>query len=381
MFWHLFHYRIKRLAKDRTVFFWTALFSIVLGTLFFVAFYHAQNDEDANFSAVPTAVYETGTYENEAAFDSFLEEMSTGTDAYLKLIYVDSEAEGEKLLKGDEVAGILQIDKKITLKVSESGFQQTILKKVLDAYLQTENVYLDTASNHPEMMEKVSEILSEQTDYTRNVSFGGKSLNSFITYFYALLAMCMLYGSLFASINASEIMPDSDEIAARRLVAPTHKMFVVLADFLSALTLQMVIYVIVIFYLKVLLGVELGTSWGNLLLIGLAGGMTGVGYGYFVGTVFRCEWKIKDAIIMSGVLTSCFFSGLTVADIKAMMLLYIPLFNKINPATLISDAYYYICIYDNTKEFVRCITTLFAIAVVFCIGSYFALRRRKYASI
>ena len=38
MFWQLYQYRLKRLVNDKVQLFWTAMFPIVLGTFFYLAF-------------------------------------------------------------------------------------------------------------------------------------------------------------------------------------------------------------------------------------------------------------------------------------------------------------------------------------------------------
>lgn len=55
MFWHVFVYRLKCLVRDRELVFWTLIFSILLGTLFYVAFGHL-TAESARFQPIKVAV-------------------------------------------------------------------------------------------------------------------------------------------------------------------------------------------------------------------------------------------------------------------------------------------------------------------------------------
>jgi len=381
LFFHLYKYRLKQLLKDRSVIFWTAMFPIILGTFFYVALYHASDSQDNSFKAVPVAVYDSGSYKNEKEFQAFLKEVTSKEANYLKITTVSGKSQGENLLKKGKVEGFITADSKISLQVTSSDFNTSILKNILDHYLQTENMYEDAAMNHPQILADLSGLLAQNQNYTKNVSFGGKSLNNMIGYFYSLLAMSMLYGSIFSFINALQIQPGTNEIAARRLITPTHKMLIVLSDFCSALTLQMGIYLVVMLYLTKILGVDFGGTPLTLFVAGLAGNMAGSGWGYFVAIVIKGSEKMKMALNMMLTLFSSFLSGLMVGNMKPLLMTYAPWVNKINPATLISDAFYYICIYGNKAEYVRCIATLFSISAFFCIAAYFSLRRKTYASI
>lgn len=381
MFGHLYYFRLKRLCKARSVVFWTAIFPILLGTMFFFALYNATSSSEESFSPIPTAVYNTGNYPYNEAFTTFVKDVSGKDNHYITIRYVNSRQEGAELVKQGKVDGLITADNKISLTVAENGFNQTILKALLDTYQQTEDYYTDAAKHHPEAIALVQKAVQTASDYTKNVSFQGKNLNNNIGYFYSLLAMCVLYGSIFAQINAMEIQPDFDIKAARRLSAPTNPGLLVITDFLSALTIQIIIYMIVIFYLTKILGVDFGGNTTTLLITGIAGCTAGSGWGYFVGIVIKGSERIKSAVIISSVLFSSFLSGLMIGSMKVLLMERAPIVNFINPATLITDAFYYSGIFHNTAEFTRCILTLFIISAVLCLGSYVTIRRKRYARV
>ncbi len=58
-----------------------------------------------------------------------------------------------------------------------------------------------------------------------------------------------------------------------------------------------------------------------------------------------------------------------------------PLFNRINPAALISDALYYLNIYNDPAALRLRLILLFAFAAVMTLLAFLSLRRTRYESI
>lgn len=59
----------------------------------------------------------------------------------------------------------------------------------------------------------------------------------------------------------------------------------------------------------------------------------------------------------------------------------IPIVNKLNPASMITDGFYSLYYYDTLDRFVFNITSLLIFALIMITISYFSLRRQKYDSI
>ncbi|MNI95101.1 hypothetical protein D3C73_1533130 [compost metagenome] len=76
-----------------------------------------------------------------------------------------------------------------------------------------------------------------------------------------------------------------------------------------------------------------------------------------------------------------FFAGLMWIDIKYIVATKAPFFAYINPAHLISDAFYSLYYYDTYERFFVNIGLLAAISFVFYILVFLVVRRQKYASV
>ena len=55
MFFHLYKTRIKCLAKDKSLLFWSLFYPMILGTLFFASFGNSM-DLQENFKTIPVAL-------------------------------------------------------------------------------------------------------------------------------------------------------------------------------------------------------------------------------------------------------------------------------------------------------------------------------------
>ena len=60
---------------------------------------------------------------------------------------------------------------------------------------------------------------------------------------------------------------------------------------------------------------------------------------------------------------------------------HVPLLSYINPSALITDAFYFLYIFENHTRFFLILGLLFLLAAILCIISFLQLRREKYASV
>lgn len=68
----------------------------------------------------------------------------------------------------------------------------------------------------------------------------------------------------------------------------------------------------------------------------------------------------------------CFFSGLFINTIKNDVEQVCPIINRINPAVVLSDAFYALDIYDTYDRYFKNIIILLIFTAIFCIGGIFA---------
>lgn len=377
MLWNLYRYRLKRLVVNRTLIFWAAIFPIILGTFFGLCFSNI-SEKTEGMESMKIAVVDDGGNEDSKSVKSFFKTMEE--QGYVDIVTEDKSVAEKKLIK-NRIKGIIHISDKISLEINENGMYQTILKSVIESFVQGQDVIMDTVRRHPDKMNEAVKALYSETDYNKEKTIAKGNMDPFSNYYFALFAMTCLFGATFGMTNTMEIQANQTDVAIRRNVSPTRKMTAVFTDFLAAMTVQMVVFVVVFFYMNIVMGIEFGDNYSYIMLAGLVGNMTGISYGYFIGVLVKAGENIKNGIVSATVLFMCFMSGLMIGDMKKLVEANVPIINRINPAALISDAFYSICVVDGMSTYVRAIITLLILTVIFGTISVAMLRREKYADI
>lgn len=380
MFFQLFKYRLIVLLRSKDQLFWTLLFPILLGTMFFLAFNNIKTAEE--FKSIPIAVVKEQSTDTAESFQKMLEALDSDEDTqYFTIQYLALEEAQEQLNK-NEIDGILVLDDTVELLVKENGINQSILKNVVDNYLQMENMIIEIMQTHPEQMENIADLLETDQIFNKEITLSSNdAADNTLNYFYALIAMTCLYGAFFGLNNADCIQANLSTLGARRCCAPTHKMRSIIADFIAAVLLQFVEVLVLLFYLINVLKIDFGNQFLFIALTALVGSVIGVAYGTFIGAVVKAKEGVKIAILVGVTMLMCFLSGLMFGNMKDIIEHNIPILNRINPAVLISESLYSLNIYDTYTRFTQNMILMLIIAGLFCIGSYLATRREKYDSI
>ena len=101
----------------------------------------------------------------------------------------------------------------------------------------------------------------------------------------------------------------------------------------------------------------------------------------FVGSLGKMKEGAKIGIILGISMICSFLAGLMNSNMKDIVEKHAPFINRINPAALISDAFYCINVYDDTARYHRSLITLAAMSLVLVIVSFLLIRRERYDSI
>ena len=380
MFWHLYKYYFKASIRNKSAIFWCFAFPLILASLFYFGFGNLLNDSE-ELKAVPVAIVETKAAKGAEGFKQTAEELSKkGEDQLLKVQYT-SLKKAEKLLQEGKIDGFYSLGENVRLTVKENGINQTILKEVSDQYIQMNNMVRQTIKEHPEGMEKLVKAMSQNMVENQQISLGNEDANMMVQYFYALLAMVCLYGGFLGLQSALHAQANLSDIAARKAVSPAEKLKSTAADFLVGVTVQFLAFLVAIGYMWLVLKIDLGSQAGFILLAGFFGCFTGVSIGLFIGSIGRMSRDTKSGLNIGISMFFCFFSGLMVGNMKDIVEKHVPIFNRINPAALITDCFYNLNIYDDLSVYFRSCISLIIISVLLCLGSFFMMRRKKYASI
>ncbi len=369
-------YALLTKLRNPSIVFWPFLFPLALATLMYFAI--GQMDQ-ADFETVPAAVVveEGGTAGND--FLTFIDGMSETSD----LICAEKMTEEEALsaLEKGETEGIFYAGADVSLTVSGNGFPESILQSVLASYQSGKAALEDVSDLHPEGMQAALEKMEEYSTAVTQVSLGGTTIDGNAQIFYALIGMACLYGCFIGFGCALWLQANLTALAARRCVAPVHRLRLVLTEFGAGFLLHFVNMAVLLAYMRYILKLEFTGSFPEMTGVVLVGSMFGVSMGIFVGSLGRMGEGIKIGTLLGVSMSLSFLAGLMDGSIKDAVEQHIPVLNRINPAALISDALYCINVYDAPERFAGDMVILIIMSALMVAGAFLIVRRERYGSI
>ena len=376
MFLHNLKYEIKTGLRAKDLIFWLMIFPIVLGLFFKIAF-DGIYEKTTQFSTVPAAVVETK--ENEI-FHSVIDTIEDDHQPLLNVTYTDEENALE-LLKNGDVTGIIYVDEKLSVTVAGEGIEETILTSFVEQYTVQEKIIRDIIEKDPFKAEAVVSALSEERDILNETPLTDGNTDNFAQYFYNLIAMVALYGTLTGIHITIGNQANLSALGARKNCSPTPKSISLAASLIGRYLVQTVCMIICVTFIHFVLKIDLGDKLPLVYLTSIIGGTVGVSMGFFVGSIGNLKEELKVGVSVAFSMLLCFLSGLMVGNMKIIVAEYVPWLNSINPAAVISDSLYCLNIYNDYERFTVKIITMLITSAIFVLLGFVLSRRKKYASL
>ena len=393
MFIHNFKYSLKTLFRNKALIFWTFAFPIILGTFFNMAFSNIESSEKLDI--INIAIIKNDDFNNNEIFKTAFEELSdkNNDDRLFETRYT-TEEDAKKLLKDEEIVGYMKlVNDEPKLTFTTSGINETIFKYVSEEITQTSNIIKNLseeeikkemiAGNYNIDYESIYNSVMELTEED-NVRFNNVS-NSNLSYtmieFYTLIAMACLYGGILGAVAINQKLANMTSQGKRVSVSPTSKGKIVLSSVLASYITQLVGVALLFFYTIFVLKVDYGNKLGLDIALAMAGSLAGLSLGVAVATTIKSNDNVKTGIIIAITMLGCFLSGMMGITMKYIIDKNIPIINKLNPASMITDGFYSLYYYDTLDRYIFDIGSLLIFALILIAISYISLRRQKYDSI
>lgn len=393
MFIHNFKYAFKTLFKNRMLIFWTFAFPIILGTLFNMAFSNIENSEKLDI--INIAIINNDDFENNETFKTSFEELSdeNNEDRLFNTQYT-TEEKAKELLDNGEIVGYMKLkEDKPILTFATSGINETIFKYVTEEIEQTIDIIKNLSEtetqkqitsgnyniNYEEIYNKVIELAKEDKVKLKNIS--NSNLSYTMIEFYTLIAMTCLYGGMLSMVSINQTLANMSNKGKRIAVSPTKKGTIILSGLLASYIAQLIGLAILFVYTLFVLKVDYGDNTSLIILLAMIGSFAGLILGTFVGTLFKTNENAKTGILIALTMFWCYLSGMMGITMKYVVDKNVPIINKINPASMITDGLYSLYYYDTFDRYWFNIISLLIFAFVLMLISFFSLRRQKYDSI
>ena len=393
MFIHNFKYSLKTLFRNKALIFWTFAFPIILGTFFNMAFSNIESSEKLDI--INIAIIKNDDFNNNEIFKTAFEELSdkNNDDRLFETRYT-TEEEAKKLLEDEEIVGYMKlVNDEPKLTFTTSGINETIFKYVSEEITQTSNIikYLSEEEIKKEMIagnynidyesiyNRVIELTEEDNVRLNNVS--NSNLSYTMIEFYTLIAMACLYGGILGAVAINQNLANMTNQGKRVSVSPTSKGKIILSSVLASYITQLVGVALLFLYTIFVLKVDYGNKLGLDIALAMAGSLAGLSLGVAVATTIKSNDNVKTGIIIAITMLGCFLSGMMGITMKYIIDKNIPIINKLNPASMITDGFYSLYYYDTLDRYIFDIGSLLIFAFVLITVSYISLRRQKYDSI
>ncbi|MGX7124551.1 ABC transporter permease [Enterococcus viikkiensis] len=375
MFVRLFIYRLKVLLRNRSLLFWTFAFPIVLGLLFNLAF----GNLDDIFSLETSTVGIVTTDQSKAdQFEAVLKQVKNENEVVFKGKKL-SKKEAKAQLSDDKISGYFEIDaKKITLFVSKSGTQQTVLKELLNQYLQNTDKVENLMASGTAQPQAIEQALEQKNFVHDRNGQGNFNLKSF--YFFTLVGMTVMYGFMWGLRNANDQQANQSPEGMRLCLIPRNKLLVSFANMLASFFLFVAQVILILMFYRFVYQVEFGDHWNYILLVCGLGAFTAISFGTLIGNAFsKLDFQQKISIGISISMIMSFLAGMMGSQsIKYWIDVHVPLLGRINIVNLISESLYQLFYYQSLDSFYTNLIWLTSFGLLFVIVNYSFERKVQY---
>lgn len=406
---------LKVLIRDRDVLFWAIAFPLVLSTLFAMMF--ANLDESYELKPIPIVVIANEHYRNTESFKETIEALATAkeakedplldsagehqlqdrgsTSAILDPLYVPDEEAAIAALKEGSYTGFISIDAEgnplytmDSRRVDALGNpSQSIVKSILDYYLQDTHLILTLAKENPQLLANPSLIENLTKDsglsLTERISVTANPPSDSLRYMYAVLAFSTIMMSTIALVAIDMSLANTSPLGARRCLGGQSKIKLLLPTLAAAWVLGFLCVIIGFLYLRFVFGVSFGGKELAVIPTLAISVLCATFLGALIGSL-PVPTGIKSGSVALLSCTLSLFAGLfgpfsqTLGDTVAQEL---PWLSQCNPVRQVSEAFFSLYYYDGYEQLVQCLLSLLVFSLVFFFVSALILRRQRYASL
>ena len=387
MFYHNFKYSLKILLKNKSLIFWTFAFPILLETLFNMAFSNIEKSE--KLSIIDIAIINSDEFDNDKIFKETMQTLSddNNKNKIFNITYTDI-SKAKKMLLNEEITGYLKFNENnIDIIVNSSGINETILRSIVDEIEREKEVINTLVKKETEkgnidytaIYNKIALLLNNSNATLKDIS--NKNLSYTMIEYYTLVAMAVLYGALISMNVVNYKLANMNSVGKRTAVSKVGKGKLLLGSLLASYIVQMLSLLILLVYTIFVLKVDYGSDIIHVILLIAIGSLASLTLGLGVSTMLKTNENAKTGILIAITMLWSTLSGMMGITTKYVIDKNIPILNILNPANMITDAFYSLYYYDTLNRFYSNIISLLVFSLIMIIISYESLRRQKYDSI
>jgi ABC-2 type transport system permease protein len=126
------------------------------------------------------------------------------------------------------------------------------------------------------------------------------------------------------------------------------------------------------------LGIKFGGDIPMIYLTTVIASFFGTALGFFFGNLGSISLDKKESIMTGFIMAGCALSGLMLAELKVIIAENAPIINKINPAAVISDAFYCLNMFGAGERYLEKVIYMLAGSVILISLGLILGRRNHY---
>lgn len=382
----MFKYSIIKLFRNIGGLFWMFVFPLALMTAMHFAFssiYAYQNSIDP----MKTILITEGEGVYQQGFEDMIMNLSEeGSDDQLFILEEGTSVEDAKEKLAAEEAEIIFVvsedDVEVYLQENHSITSAAVAGSIADTYKQRYQLIADAFEQDPAYaMELVEDAAANVTYTVSQKDFFAADPNPYHWYFLSTLVMGILFMAMMGINMVADLRADVSAVAMRYSVSPAHKGRMVVTAFAARLIPGIVIAVLQLIIMKNVFGIYLGNDYLRLAVFVVSAVMFSISFGVICGLCFKGDVNQRGNKATSLIMVSVFLSGEMISQLPGIFEKYFPVFNKINPATVLNMALFKLTVGNSAEGFFMNIAEIIGMTVIFLAIGVAVLRREKYASV
>lgn len=382
------------LTRKRELFIWSLAFPILLSTMFMLMF--ANLDDVTAFDPVATAVVADAHYDEATAFSSVIDELGEeGDDQLLDIRTFATVDEARNALTAGEVIGIVSVEADGTPKLAVSpnsgglGVEQigrTILDTVMNTYVRNADLLASLAADNPLALadpDLVEEALTHG-NATVQVSLTHSTPVQSVRYYYALLGMAALFCGQVGMLAICETQPNLTPLGARRAIGATSRGKTLVATLAASWAISFACLLVAFLFIRFVVGVDFAGREGMCVVAIAVAALFATSLGTLLGSLPKVGFGVKTGLLTGLTCLLSLFAGLygePCMDLADQIAREAPVLAAVNPAKVVTDAFYSLYYYDSLVPFAEKAGILLIMTVVLFAVSALFVRRQRYASL
>ena len=276
-----------------------------------------------------------------------------------------TKEEAKELLADGKITGYMElINNEPKLTFITNGINETVFKYVTEEITQTGYIIKDLSEeeikkqmldgnynvDYNSIYNKVIELTSEDNVRLNNIS--NSNLSYTMIEFYTLIAMTCLYGGILGVVAINQNLANMSNQGKRVSIAPVSKGKIIISSVLASYIIQLIGIALLFIYTLFVLKVDYGNNLLLVILLTLVGCLAGLSLGVAVATIVRSNDNVKTGIIITLTMLGCFLSGMMGITMKYIIDKNLPIINKLNPASMITDGFYSLYYYETLDRYI-----------------------------